>query len=89
MGGGIDMHSVNNLRTMEVIDINTGTKLGFIKDLKIDTENYKVLAMIIPGSKSARWFSKNEDIEIVWDKIRKIGVDVILVDGDNLFDNKD
>ena len=30
------------------------------------------------------WFSKNNYIEIPWDKIVKIGIDVILVDGSNL-----
>ncbi len=83
------MYSINNLKSMEIIDINTGTKLGFIKDLKIDVENYKILALTIPDSKGSKFFSKNDDIEIKWDKIKKIGVDVILIDGDNLFDNRD
>lgn len=83
------MHSLNSLRSMELIDINTGTKLGFIKDLKVDTENYKVLSLIIPNSKSSHWFSKSDDIEIGWDKIKVVGVDVILINGDNLFENRD
>ncbi|WP_329603971.1 YlmC/YmxH family sporulation protein [Clostridium hydrogenum] len=83
------VYSINNLKSMEIIDINTGTKLGFIKDLKIDVENYKILALTIPDSKGSKFFSKNDDIEIKWDKIKKIGVDVILIDGDNLFDNRD
>ncbi|AAK79663.1 YlmC/YmxH family sporulation protein [Clostridium acetobutylicum] len=82
-------HSINAMKSMEVIDINTGTKLGLIKDLKIDTEEYKVISIILPGSKVGGWFSKGNDIEIDWTDIQKIGVDVILVNGDNLFVNKD
>ncbi|WP_035290778.1 YlmC/YmxH family sporulation protein [Clostridium sp. KNHs214] len=72
------MFSINNLKMMEVIDIDSGAKLGFIKDFKIDTSEYKVVSIILPGEKGV-WFSKNEDLEIPWEYISKIGVDVILV----------
>ncbi|MGY0372154.1 YlmC/YmxH family sporulation protein [Clostridium sp. JNZ J1-5] len=82
------LYSINNLKLMEVIDINTGSKLGYIRDLLVDCEEYKILSLIIPREKNS-WFSKNNNIEIAWDKITKIGVDVILVDLDNItFDNK-
>lgn len=73
------MYSIGNIRTMEVIDVVTGTKLGYIKDLKIDCTEYKVLSIILPSQKLS-WFSKNDGIEIPWSKVKKIGVDVILVD---------
>ncbi|SFA77902.1 YlmC/YmxH family sporulation protein [Clostridium frigidicarnis] len=72
------MHSVNQLRTMEVIDINLGMKLGYIKDLKIDCDNYKILALVLPEEK-ASWFKKEDAREIPWENVVKIGVDVILV----------
>ncbi|WP_102400593.1 YlmC/YmxH family sporulation protein [Haloimpatiens massiliensis] len=72
------MFSINNLKMMEVIDIDSGAKLGFIKDFKIDTSEYKIISIILPGEKGV-WFSKNEDLEISWECIIKIGVDVILV----------
>ncbi len=75
------MFAVNSLKTMEIIDINAGTKLGYIKDFKINCEEYKIESIIIPTQKSG-WFSKNEDIELPWERIKKIGVDVILVDGE-------
>ncbi|AEB76203.1 YlmC/YmxH family sporulation protein [Clostridium botulinum] len=71
--------SINNLRMMEVIDVSTGSKLGYIKDFLIDCIEYKILSLIIPREKSSI-FSKDENIEISWSKIIKIGVDVILVD---------
>ncbi|MGL4730465.1 MAG: YlmC/YmxH family sporulation protein [Clostridium sp.] len=79
------MYAINSLKMMEVIDINTGAKLGFIKDLKIDCDEYKVTSIVIPTQKVG-WFAKNNDIEIPWENIRKIGLDVILVDGDGIVD---
>ncbi|MBE6059870.1 MULTISPECIES: YlmC/YmxH family sporulation protein [unclassified Clostridium] len=80
------MFAINSLKTMEIIDINTGTKLGYIKDFKVNCEEYKLEAIILPTQKSG-WFSKNEDIELPWDRIKKIGVDVILVDGEGIVEN--
>ncbi|NLK93769.1 MAG: YlmC/YmxH family sporulation protein [Clostridiales bacterium] len=73
-----NLHSINALRTMEIIDINTGSKIGFIKDIKINQYTNKVVSIIIPGEQKG-WFSKSEDIEITWDKIIKVGFDVLLV----------
>lgn len=84
----IGLHSLGNLRTMEVIDTTTGTKLGYIKDMLVDCENYKIISILIPNHKVG-WFSKNNDIEIPWGEIIKIGVDVILVNGSNVQYNKD
>ena len=78
----VQMHSICNLKTMEVIDVNSGAKIGLIKDFKIDTDEYKIVSLIIPYSKISL-FAKNNYIEIPWEKVIKIGVDVILVDGDD------
>lgn len=73
-----NLNSINAMKTMEVIDINTGTKLGFISDIKIDCEEQKILSILLPGE-SKGWFSKIDDIEVIWKDIVKIGIDVILV----------
>ena len=49
------MYSINNLRVMEVIDINTGAKIGFIRDFKIDCDNYKIEAILLPIQKLVVW----------------------------------
>lgn len=74
------LYSLGNLRSMEIIDINTGTKLGFIKDLKIDCDEYKIISIILPSQKMS-WFGKNDDVEVPWENVKKIGVDVLLIDG--------
>ena len=75
---GLEMHSINGIRNMEIIDITSGTKMGFIKDLKIDTVNSRLISLILPGE-SKSWFGKEEEKEILWSDIVKVGVDVILV----------
>lgn len=74
------MYSLNNLRQMEIIDINSGMKMGYIKDLRVDCEDYRIISILLPSQKST-WFNKNNSVEIPWEKVKKIGVDVILVDG--------
>lgn len=73
------LYSIANLRNMEVIEINSGTKLGFIKDFKIDCDEYKIISIILPSGKMS-WFGKSDDIEILWENVEKVGVDVIIVD---------
>lgn len=72
------LFSLNNLRSMEVIDVKQGKKLGFISDVKIDCDENRILSIIIPEEKSS-WFSKSEDIEIAWSDVSIVGIDVILV----------
>lgn len=74
----LELHSLNALRNMEVIDILTGTKMGFIKDFKIDCNENKIVSLILPGEMKT-WFAKEEETEISWKDIIKIGRDVILI----------
>ncbi|WP_160693080.1 YlmC/YmxH family sporulation protein [Clostridium sp. C2-6-12] len=74
----LELHSLNALRNMEVIDILTGTKIGFVKDFKIDCNENKIVSLILPGEIKT-WFAKEEETEILWKDIIKIGRDVILV----------
>jgi YlmC/YmxH family sporulation protein len=85
----VSMFSIANLRNMEVIEITSGAKLGFIKDLRVDCNEYKILSLLLPNQRVS-WFSKNELLEIPWEKVRKIGIDVILVEaGELIVNNKE
>ena len=75
--------SLNDLKTMEVIDVSIGAKVGYINDFVIDTDTLRVLSIIVSYTKGS-WFFKNNYLEIPWDKIINIGLDVILVDGSNI-----
>ena len=59
----LELHSLNAMRSMEVIDIDTGSKMGFIKDFKIDCNTNKIISLILPGEIKS-WFGKEEEIGI-------------------------
>ena len=71
----------SELRTREVVNINDGRKLGNIIDVDIDLESGKLRAIIVPGPRGMlSLFSRSDDVVIPWDKIKRIGQDVILVE---------
>ena len=75
------MVKISDLRTREIINVVDGTRLGVIKDINIDLEKGKITSLIIPGdNKFFGFFARNDDIIIPWEKIKKIGLDVILVE---------
>lgn len=69
----------SDLAGKEIIDIDQGIRLGVINDtdLVIDTDAGRVVAIIIPSR--GGWWARRE-LEIPWHGIRKIGVDLIIVD---------
>ena len=72
---------ITDLRYKEIINLNSGHRLGFVYDAEITLEHGQVLALIVPGA--VRFFGllgREDDIVIPWDKITKIGEDIILVD---------
>ena len=68
---------------MEVVDISTGSKLGYVRDYKVDLSTNKVVSIFLPST-SKGWFAKEDDIEIPWEKVIKIGVDVLIVDASGI-----
>jgi YlmC/YmxH family sporulation protein len=72
---------VSELRLRDVINTVDGKRLGTIRDIDLDLETGKIRSLILPGV-SGRLFSlfaRNEEVAVPWEKIMKIGVDVILV----------
>lgn len=77
------MVKISELRAKEVININDGRRLGPIKDIDIDLEEGRICAIILPtygSTKLIGFFSREQEIVIPWEKIVRIGIDVILVD---------
>lgn len=76
------MVKISDLRMREVVNINDGRRLGPIKDIDIDLDDGRISAIILPypGARFVGLFSKENEIVIPWDKIIRIGVDVILVE---------
>ena len=74
---------VSDLRDLEIININDGRRIGPIKDIELDLEEGKIQALVMPGHTAGRIvgiFGRNDDLVVPWEKIKRIGVDVLLVD---------
>lgn len=71
------------LKEREIININTGEKLGVLGncDIDIDTTTGKITSILVPKNASIfSILSKNEEfLEITWEKIVKIGKDTIMI----------
>lgn len=77
------MLKTSDLKIKEVINVIDGRRLGTITDIEIDLESGRLTAIVVPGAgKFLGLFGKNDDIVIPWEKIHKIGLDVILVEGE-------
>ena len=75
------MDRVADLQKKEVININDGKRLGFLYDIEVDLQTGEIGSIIIPGGyRFFGLFGKGEEYIITFDKIRKIGDDIILVD---------
>lgn len=74
-----DLYSINAIRSMEIIDFNRGKKIGIVSDIKIDMDENKIVSLLLPVTRGT-WFSKTEWLEIPWERVVKIGEDIILVD---------
>lgn len=80
---------ISDLKMKEVINIIDGKRLGAITDIEIDVDSGKLTAIVVPGSgKILGLFGRNTDIVIPWEKIVKIGIDVILVESVTFADVK-
>ena len=71
---------LSEIQNKDVININTGEKIGNIIDVKIDEENGKIESFILERKKFSSLFLSNDEIEIRYSQINKIGEDVILVE---------
>ncbi|HHY96215.1 MAG TPA: YlmC/YmxH family sporulation protein [Firmicutes bacterium] len=72
---------LSELRFRDVVSVRDGKRLGFISDWEIDPTSGRLLGMVVPGSPRALGLlGRQPDFIIPWEKIRKIGEDVILVE---------
>ena len=78
---------ISDLRLLDVVNVKDGRRLGPIKDLDLDLERGVVKGIIVQGPSRSRGFfgsGKSDDFVLSWDRVKKIGVDVILVDANDL-----
>ncbi len=84
------MVKISDLRTREVVNVVDGRRLGLIKDIDIDLEEGRITSIILPGvsGKFLGFLGREEEIIVPWEKIIKIGADVILVEISSFTDPK-
>lgn len=73
------MH-LSDLQSKDIVCVKNGKKIGNIIDVTIDDKGY-MKSLIIQKNRFTLFRSDNDN-EIKWNQIRKIGEDVILVDID-------
>ena len=64
----------------EVINLNDGKRIGYVQDVEADFESGEITAIVVPGTSKLFSVGGKNDIIIPWNKIKRIGEDIILVD---------
>ena len=80
------MHRISTsyLRELEVINLCSGEKLGYICDFEIDIDDARILSIIVQRENVGfALFSSKEQLTIPWCYIECIGEDTVLVKLDN------
>lgn len=76
------MFKISDLTRRDFINLADGSKLGSIKDIHIDPATGTVIAFVLDKSRRFSLLSTGRDVVLPWSKIKKIGVDAVLVDLD-------
>ena len=75
---------VTDLSCKEVVCISDGARLGYVSDVEVEVPRGQVQSIVVPGK--CRWFGlvgRTEDYVIPWEAIRRVGDDIILVEGEH------
>ena len=71
---------IDEMKQKQVVDIVSGTVIGFLSDIEFDTVSGNLTSIIIFGRpKALGLFGKEDDITIPWRSIEVIGEETILV----------
>ena len=70
---------LSDLQSKDIVNVVDGRNIGNIIDAKIDEKSGSIISLVVESKGKFMSFSKNEDMEIRWQNIERIGEDVILV----------
>lgn len=70
---------LSDLQSKDIVNIVDGRNIGNIIDVKVDEKSGSIISLIVETKGKFMSFNKNEDTEIKWQSIERIGEDVILV----------
>ncbi len=75
----------SELKLREVVNISDGKRLGPVCDVEFDDETGAIRSISVHNAGILlRMFGRNSKQSIPWEKIKRFGVDVILVDVDEV-----
>lgn len=82
------LYSIADFKNKQVVSVETGTVLGYVGEIEIDTDSGKVANLIIFGrQKLYGMLGREDDIQIPWENIEVIGEETVLVKGAVLYKN--
>ena len=71
---------LSELQNKNLVNVSNGKNIGNIIDVNIDDQSGNIKSFIIESKGSILTFlNKDNDMEVKWNDIQKIGEDVILV----------
>ncbi|NLY77009.1 MAG: YlmC/YmxH family sporulation protein [Tissierellia bacterium] len=74
---------LSELGGKEIVNLNNGERLGIIADtdIVVDEQTGHIISLLIPDRKiQFKLFGNNNELEIPWESIRKIGQDMIIIE---------
>ena len=75
---------ITELQFKELVDISDGTRYGFIGDIEIDERSGMIDTIIVCGrNRLFGLLGHQKDTSFPWSAVKRIGPDLILVDGSN------
>lgn len=79
------MFRISDLRRKDVINELDGKKLGYVYDIDLDINLGLVESIVIPGeSRFLGLFIRSDETVLPWERIKKIGIDVILIGDEHI-----
>lgn len=82
-------YTLSDICSKEVINIRTGSKIGYVDDIEFDAESLTVKSLVIYG-RGHFWgfFGRDDDVVIKCRDIEIIGTDTILVSANETISTK-
>ena len=79
-------YTLYDLRSKSVVNIRDGVNFGCVDDVIIDSDDAKVVSLVIYGKKKLfGLLGREPDFVVAWNDIKIIGSDVVLISvADNL-----
>ena len=73
----------SEFRYKEVINVRTGSRLGYVCDAQFQSPEGRITALIVPGkARYLGFLGREDDYVLPWECISRIGDDLILVESD-------